>query len=631
MTRKNSWGGVVLLSACGVSQSSPTDTDAGSTTMPASAETGVSSTEVGGSSTLGTVTDASSSSGSGSGSETGSVSSTSGTSSSHGSDSTSSGGETSRCSTSESGTGDPEPVDPTNVIADIEWVTPFVGITSRPTRILRWNDAPTVVVQGSIVTSLVFGEGLPSQTTVETVATSAVALATFDDATGAVTATRVLVESSTPDVVSPISSTGLDDVEVDADGVLTVAGVWTGEATFFPGTPDSTTRTAPASSTVSPDVPEDFQVHFHSAVLRIGPDGTGRWLAVSNSQSADLPNNLYARSVGVEHYPNGDIMMSGSWSAAGINFPDGTPGASTSEGISTFVARLDQDTGELGWIGHGDSWFHAAFSDSSGSAAYVVLEGANATTGTYFEGTPYEATLPFGDQVARLDPDGGLEWVVLAEHQDFGGADGVVACGSDGVAIVGYSGGGDVTLEGADCITASASVAGVFHPRAQWFGRIDADGSVLAVEALPEALRIGRQAPYYHPQAMIADPAGVWYGGYVLDFDWFEGDDIPELSSLTGVPALLIHLGHDGFVDETRVLGQGFDIDTIAWADDAQTRLLVSASYGCEPDSIPGLLVSGAPALQPLPPACSPDGISPRRGFVATVGPGGGTSGERPD
>ncbi len=518
--------------------------------------------------------------------------------------------------------GGPDPIEPANTVADIEWVTSFVGAEFDPTHVRSWNGSPTLLLNTAGDVDLVLGEGLPSQTTVATPASSVVALVVFDDATGAVASTQVLFESSTPEVESSYTSTALSNVAIDDSGALIVVGGWTGTTTFFPGTPDATTRDTLAVGFPQPDLPEAILARFDSAVMRIEPDGSAGWLAVSDPPPDGSYGALSNYPQGVALFANGDPLVSGTYLSEDTSFPAGSPDAYFSEGNDSFFVRPDHLTGGPAWIGLADTSYHAGFSDSAGGALYIVLEGQNGpSSGTYFAGTPNSITLPFGDHITRLDPDGGLEWAVPTDHQDFGGVHGVVAR-TDGLAVLGFSGGGTVTLEGAHGATATTTVADVFHPRAQWFARIDSEGSVLALQPLPEALRIGHQILSTNPNAMVTDDDGVWYGGYVFDSAWFDDDEIPELSQLADTAIVVIHVNDDGLVDETHVLGYGFDLDTMAWADEAQTRLLVSARYRCSLLTAPGLLVPGASEPQLLPVGCPP-GSTPRRGFVASVNLGG--------
>ena len=141
------------------------------------------------------------------------------------------------------------------------------------------------------------------------------------------------------------------------------------------------------------------------------------------------------------------------------------------------------------------------------------------------------------------------------------------------------------------------------------------------MEPIPDEIRIGEPTTPYL-RAGVSDDTGFWYGGWVLDPAWL-ADGPPETDALTGDAVLLIHVGNDGLVDQTRVLGQGFVLDSLTWADDTQQRLFVSGSYDCEPEVTPGLLYPGEMALEPLPTGCPTAPTSVDRAFVASIDLGG--------
>lgn len=549
---------------------------------------------------------------------TGSSSATSTSETSTGMDSTSSG--------SSSSSGEPALVESENTAADLEWVTPLVGIAIPPD-VRSWNGSPTVVVSTDADADLVVAVGLPTQTTIETSGSSIAGVVVLDEASGSLVSTQVLFETSTPEIESSqFTSAVVTDVAIDQSGALIVAGGWTGTTTFFPGTPDATTRTTLAIGVTHPGEPEQIDVRFDSAVLRIEPDGSTGWLAVSEL-APDAPDGGvydYPRSVVI--LDNGDPLVAGSWLSQGTSFPAGHPDAYVSTGNESFFIRLDQMTGAPVWTGLGGTGVHGGFSDAVGLATYVVLEGKNGPEGTgsdgvYFEDTPNSITLPFGRHIARLNPGSGVPWAVLSTHEEFGGVRAIAARADDRVAVVGYSGGGTMTLEGSDGATTTTTLADVFSPRAHWLSWIDAEGSVLVLRPLPIELRFGRPADENRAKAILTDDAGVWIGGFVLDSAWFHDDDAPLFGSLDR-PAVLIHITDDGFVDQTRVLGVRFGVESLAWADDTQTRLLVSGSFRNSDE--PALIVSGGTELEPLLGDCV-DVCAPgeRGGFVASINLGG--------
>lgn len=518
--------------------------------------------------------------------------------------------------------GDPT-IEPDNTIAPIAWLTPFAGRSPHdPARVLMWNGAATVVLNTGGSADLVAGEGLPSQLTVSTSDSSLVALMVLDPVTGAVTATQVLYESATPDVDEPYLSVHMSDAVVDASGALTVVGGWTGETTFFPSSPNVIERSSPAVGYVTIDGVPVIDSKFETAVLRLEPDGTAMWVQTSDASADTFPLEPH-RDCSLGQFADGSPFVTMNFLSPGIQFPFGAPEPYVSSN-GPFMARLDAMTGELAWWGSANSSYLDNVTDSVGGAVYTILDGANGPLpGTYFEGTPYSFTLPFGEHIARMDPEAGAQWVALVDHENFGGASVLTATPSGGVAQVGYSGGGLVTVEGTDGVEMTTTVAGVFHPRAQWFTFLDEQGTVLALEPIPEALRIRYQ--YQIEETPIADVAGVggfWYGGYVFDLSWFD-DGPTEAALLDDTPATLIHVREDGLVDETRVLGQGFDVDSMVWADETQTQLVITASYPCAPEVSPGLLRPGAPALEPLPLGCPSGSAETKRGFVALVDLGG--------
>lgn len=547
--------------------------------------------------------------------------SSSGTTSGQGTDgtNTTTSGSTTTGSDSTSGegsssAGEPDPVVPINTLADVEWVTPFSGRQSG-SAVRLWNGSPILVLNTPADVDLVVGGGLPSEVTVQTSASSIVALAVFDGATGAVTSTQVLFESSTPEMVAPFTSTILTGVEIDEAGALNIVGGWTGVTTFFPGTPDATTRNTVAVSFLDPDGYLFINERFDGVALRVEPDGSAGWLAVSAPPPGTAYSAPYNYPRGVVLLPNGDPLVLGLQPTEGTTFPAGFPGAYVSEGQSSSAfVRLDRMTGEPSWIGTADTYSPGLVAAGDG-AVYMSLP-----PGVYFDDTPDSVTFPVGrDHITRFDPDGGVQWAVSQSHQNNGWVDSFAALGENGIAAAGVSMGGTVTLEGADGVEATTAISDVY-PAAQWFSRVNPEGSVVVLRPLPESLRVGRQPAYYFSQSAsttLVDDEGVWYGGFVQDLAWFDDDDIPELSQLTDVPTALIHVNHDGFVDETRVLGEGFELQSMAWADDTQTRLVVSAWYRY--GAVQGLLAPGESELQPLPFDAAVDGPSSRVGFVASI------------
>lgn len=535
----------------------------------------------------------------------------------------STGDATTTGSTSDGGTSGlvpPDPVTPVNTFAEVEWVTPFAGrggFPGKDSHVRVWNGAPVLVVHTAADDDLLVAGGLPSETTVESPG-SMVALVRYDGDTGAVVTTDVLWQSTTPDIVSPFMSTLLTDVAIDSSGSLNVVGAWTGTTTFLPGTPEAMTRETLASSFIDPEGFELTDARYEAVVMHLEPDGSPGWTAVSDPPPGDPVAFLINYPTGVAVFDNGDPLVSGSFLGTGTSFPAGSPDAYVSEGLDSFFVRLNHDTGGPSWFGVGDTGTHSGLSDASGDALYIVLDGASGTSGDYFPGTPYAMTLPHGDHMTRLDQNDGVEWTVSQTHEEHGGYYGLVALDGEGVVGLGESGGGAVSLEGADGGTATIDVADVFSPRAQWVTRIDPQGSIVALQPFPETLRVGSQSlGGSYSAAMVAASDGVWYGGYVLDLSWFADDEIPELSLLTEAPVALIHVNMDGLVDETRVLGQGFDLESLAWTDESETSMLVSASYRL--DQAQGLLAPDAAELLPLPLGLPTDGSSPEAGFVARI------------
>lgn len=480
-----------------------------------------------------------------------------------------------------------------------------------------WNGAPALVVHTAADDDLLVAGGLPSETAVESPG-SMVALVRYDGDTGAVVTADVLWQSSTPEILSPFMSTLLTDVAIGPSGALTVVGAWTGTTTFLPGTPEAMTRETLASSFIDPKGFEIMDARYEAVVMHLEPDGSPGWTAVGDPPPGNPVAFLINYPTGVAVFGNGDPLVSGSFLGTGTSFPAASPDAYVSDGLDSFFVRLDHDTSGPSWFGVGDTGFHSGLSDASGDALYIVLEGAAGTSGDYFPGTPYAMTLPYGDHLTRLDQDEGVEWIVSQTHEEHGGYRGLVALDGEGVVGLGESGGGAVSLEGADGSTATIEVADVFAPRAQWVTRIDPQGSIVALQPFPETLRVGRQSlGSSYLAAMVAASDGVWFGGYVLDLSWFADDEIPELSLLTEAPAALIHVNMDGLVDETRVLGQGFDLESLAWTDESETSMFVSASYRL--DQAQGLLAPDAAELLPLPVGLPTDGSSPEAGFVARI------------
>lgn len=584
----------LLLSGCDAPPSAPGETTGGTDTMQ----------------TVGTSSSTSSSTSAGA-ETSGSTSRTHGTSESG--DSTT---ETSATDDSSSTGEPPARPAPLNRTADLTWVVSSRGVGTQPTHVRAWNGGAALITGSAVGAGLVLGEGTPSEQTLAISGGSLVAVAVFDAETGAVSSTQILNEGVTTAWPSTVPNS-VSDVMVDDFGVLTVAGGWSGETTFFPGTADEISFSGRTEDYIFIETPAvDAQVE--TALLQLEPDGSPRWLDVSDASQQRWPVTFDA-SRGLADFGDGSVFLTSHWNGDPITFPAGTPEPFVSDGDLAYFGRFDGGTGEHVWSEVGDASFNPALADSAQGLVFTVLDGENGPySGTYFEGTSESVTLPMGDHLARINAQGGLDWVVTAVHEDFGGAHTVTAAGDGGAAFVGYSGGGLVTLQGPGGFAVTTTLPQVFHPRSQWFARVNGAGSAVVLEPIPDEIRIGYPtSPYL--RAGVSDARGFWYGGWVRDEAWF-ADGPPEAAALSEDAVLLIHVSHSGLVDDTRVLGQGFVLDSLDWADDTQQRLFVSGSYPCDSESTPGVLQAGDLALHALPTGCpAASSTSAEWAFVASI------------
>lgn len=527
--------------------------------------------------------------------------------------------ETSATDDSSSTGAPPERPAPVNRTADTTWVVSSLGFGTLPTHVRAWNGGAALIAGSAIGAGLVFGEGTPSEQTLSTSGGSLVAVAVFDAETGAVSSTHVLNEGVTTAWPSAVPNS-VSDVMVDTFGVLTVAGGWSGETTFFPGTADEISFSGRTEEYIFVETPAvDAQVE--TALLQLDPDGSPRWLDVSDASQQPWPVTFDAPR-GLANFGDGSVFLTSHWNGDPITFPVGTPEPFVSDGDLAYFGQFDGATGEHVWSEVGDASFIPGLADSADGLVFTVLDGENGPySGTYFEGTSERVTLPRGDHLARINAQGELDWVVTAVHEDFGGAKTVTAAGDGGAALLGYSGGGLVTLQGLDGFSLTTTVPQVFHPRSQWFARVNGAGSATALEPIPDEIRIGYPTTPYL-RAGVSDGRGFWYGGWVRDQAWFV-DGPPEAAALSEDAVLLIHVGNDGLVDDTRVLGQGFVLDSLDWTDGTQQRLFVSGSYPCASESAPGLLQAGDLVLHALPTGCPAASPSMERVFVASIDLGG--------
>ncbi|MEM6994743.1 MAG: hypothetical protein AAF721_29790, partial [Myxococcota bacterium] len=387
-------------------------------------------------------------------------------------------------------------------------------------------------------------------------------------------------------------------------GDVLVAGIFTGDTVFFPGAPEQTTRT-----TLSALIGNTLHRAEDPFFVRLSPAGEVVW-ALWGRTTPPLTGTWYNSPAALVPLGDGTTFISGNVRQSFI-LGDGAPGQTSLDGNRSYFAHVGVD-GSLGTVfRHSDSAAVRPMALAPSGRIYgMVSDGA-----TLFVGTEYEVDLLaepglITQTVARIDPDGGIDWSINFARETAGGVMGVAATPDDGLIVHGNVNGDFVVRDADDELHAGTSEA-----FAGWVARLDADGSLQWLSTDPALL-------FYATGTLPTNDGGVWIAAevrapYELPISG-EVQSLPDLGLDDPATASTLLRLDDGIITHARVFGRNLNVNSLEWADDAQQAVVVAGDNEACESLEPAVVDAAGTGLSPLTVGCNADETA--QAHVARVG-----------
>lgn len=430
---------------------------------------------------------------------------------------------------------------------------------------------------------------------------AASALGFYDTRTGQVQSARLIGEAV--EGFDGRFSVRTQTTSTADNGDLLVAGFFTGDAVFFPGTAEETTRT-----TLSALIGDTLHRAEDPFFVRVSPAGEIVW-ALWGRTTPPLTGTWYNTPGAVVPLADGTTFISGNVRQSFV-LGDGAAGQTSLVGNRSYFARVGAD-GSLGTVfSHSDSAPVQPMALSESGRIYgLVSDGA-----TLFLGTEYEVQVlaePGLDTrtVARIDPDGGIDWSVNFALDGNNRVLGVAAAADDGLLVHGR-GTGELTVRDADDEVQTA----VLEAFSGWVASLDAAGSLQWLITDPALF-------FTATGTLPAADGSVWVAAEVrAPFELpisGEVQSLPdlELGELETASTLLRFA--DGTITHARVFGRSLDVESLGWADATHQTVLVAGDFSECASTEPAVVDQSGTTLTSITVGCSAEETG--QAFVARV------------
>lgn len=463
---------------------------------------------------------------------------------------------------------------PAQALVSTEWTFASNGVGFDALLAVRQGQ-PAAILHPPSNAELTVGIGEPSAVTVPTNGLTAPALVAIDAASGTLASVRALALPSMRDTEWEPAGVRASDVVAFEDGSLGLVGSWVGTADFFPDTPGERTEVAQSDSAWLDGEPfRSVSAAYEPFVFRLSADDVVEWFVRGQTgplpqwdRSALRPRNLSLSSAG-DLFVYGDAET--SWN---VTFPSGEAVVLDGPTAARFLGRLDASSGGAAGSTRGHVSLELEILDPETSGETLALAWPPNGSVTLDDGASIG-----GHTLVSLDAAGMTSLVT-----QFGSGLSTVArwsasLRSGGVLLVGENPGTVVFGTGREREPQILYGGSPTFPFRQWVAHVDSSGTTMALEWLPDELRLQRRGP--GQSVSITDDTGVWWPVDVIDTAWFDAAPEVDISSLAlssdDTLNAVIHVNLEGAVDRTRVLGKNLDVVDMIWFEEDEGRALLS-------------------------------------------------------